>query len=835
MNRSSPSSLTRRALLQATAMGLLWGAVPRALRAQSVPVPLAILLTELPEGLGEQALETLLRPFLEGLVPVGLVLPQDDPPKARAIHALSRRYPGLVEAVLALPPETPLGTGSFDLARAGSDAALAMQTALAEPDIFRPLTAVAPAGPVPEPSPAGLRTVGLRSVFVLEGEGAAISWSADHVEWLRGSVTLSMEETGTGWVRAVETAVGDQPLVVVNLSLRTDDTAGAMSRAADLADRLSALRVAGGIRSLLPKEIFLRRAGADYRQSCLLLLERPAVDDPAVTAFAGELARAGLGHGWLEAGTPVEPAPFACRPAGVQVVARCVLSEGPLPDAARATVAIWSDLLSLPRVGFDAGGMLNLPVTVELSDVTTRGGLRTRFGATGDVFSDQVVLVRPGAIRQDSARRVLLTALTQMRDTDLVRFTGLADHLEAIYPNIWIADRRQAVDRFRAGLRPSDEGLPALARDRVMEDARRAWRYFTYEQSAVTGLSASTRFTSDEYSTSNPEITMWDVASTIHAVMSAMELGLLAPETGTERLARIVAALPTRELSGLALPAALMRHRTLGSTNRDFNGCDMGRLLVALKRAAGIPALTAQVGETVARWDLAATLDAAGPIDIRTGRTLPGETNHCTAYALAGYRLWLSDDPAEGDRITDVAAAMRFFQSDTMLTPLGAEPYMLRALELGASDGAALGMDALLSAETEAFETTGVFHALSETPLDRAPWFSYQGLDPRARPPGFAATFLPDDTGAPAGDAARDMVLSAKAAYLGAALRPTPFTLARLDHMRRTCAVGEAGFIVGTYARSSTPMTGYTDVNTNGIILEAASYLLTGRAPLVGG
>jgi hypothetical protein len=144
-------------------------------------------------------------------------------------------------------------------------------------------------------------------------------------------------------------------------------------------------------------------------------------------------------------------------------------------------------------------------------------------------------------------------------------------------------------------------------------------------------------------------------------------------------------------------------------------------------------------------------------------------------------------------------------------------------------------MDALLSAETEAFETTGVFHALSETPLDRAPWFSYQGLDPRARPPGFAATFLPDDSGAPAGDAARDMVLSAKAAYLGAALRPTPFTLARLDHMRRTCAVGEAGFIVGTYARSSTPMTGYTDVNTNGIILEAASYLLTGRAPLVGG
>ena len=82
----------------------------------------------------------------------------------------------------------------------------------------------------------------------------------------------------------------------------------------------------------------------------------------------------------------------------------------------------------------------------------------------------------------------------------------------------------------------------------------------------------------------------------------------------------------------------------------------------------------------------------------------------------------------------------------------------------------------------------------------------------------------------PAFRAAARMV-STKSAYAWAALTPHPYAQALLGLVRSKARIQDLGFASGIYAETGLATAGYSDSNTNGVVLEAIAYLLAGRKP----
>jgi len=136
--------------------------------------------------------------------------------------------------------------------------------------------------------------------------------------------------------------------------------------------------------------------------------------------------------------------------------------------------------------------------------------------------------------------------------------------------------------------------------------------------------------------------------------------------------------------------------------------------------------------------------------------------------------------------------------------------------------------DVLFEAQLRSFETTGRLKCVSETSLNMKPWFAYQGL--RVDLPGEAGWVI--RTGDPDPQFATETFLnqieaiSSKAAFLWAAHYPHPYSARLLALVRTTARVPDLGFSVGVFVRDGTPMQGYSDINTNGVILSAIAYSL---------
>lgn len=838
-------ALTRRAFLQTTTFWLGWGAVSGSAWSQNGSrSSVAVILSNLGRTLSAEDLNAILGPLFANLIPVGLVLPGANEDLAETIFALADKRPGLVEPLLEIPRDALDGQGSFDPAVEAANAAAHFKEAARPYGGFKPLSLFLNEPNEAWRSVAGLRSVGARSVFVrgTTGDKARRQTTEDNVEWLANGVALYASEPFATWRDAILSATEGPEAAVFHVSLGDAALEDAVARLSGVAALLKDLRDQGRFNSLLPKELFYRDDQGRFAQSALLLLEQsaaPNAEQDAMAEFSAQLTEAGFAFGVVHTApiSRMERDRFDCVVAGTGDQSerdRFILVKDANAGPIDATLALWPPSDAAPDFGMDATGTLNLPIGAEVNAVATRNLLREAFARTGGVFSDQVILIRAQAIGSELARSVMLDAIRQLHAFDLIAFKSLPGFLETLYPGIWTVDRAHEAQVFHSTPRAYDPAQFSSSRETLMADAGLAWAYFTRAENAATGLSAPTRYVSPGYTTVNRTITLWDVGSTLQAVISAIELGLEDRDKGIDRIERIVNAIPTRNVLGLTLPVAEMTFSSFETFNRDFNGCDVGRLLVALKRAARIEELRETIEATVGGWDLSETLGSTGPIDIKNGKIIRTPFNHCSAYAVEGYRLWgLVAEPFSGGLEQSWSDKVRQLETTDNLSPLGMEPYALRALEVGASGDTDLLIDALVSAETEAFREEGIYYALSETPLDREPWFSYQGLDVSGRPVTFAAQSQPVPGGVVEVAGADQLVLGAKAAYLGVALRPAPFTQARLERVRDLCGQETHGFIVGSYAKTGAPMTGYSDANTNGIILEAADYILNGRKPLL--
>ena len=173
---------------------------------------------------------------------------------------------------------------------------------------------------------------------------------------------------------------------------------------------------------------------------------------------------------------------------------------------------------------------------------------------------------------------------------------------------------------------------------------------------------------------------------------------------------------------------------------------------------------------------------------------------------------------------------MRLLHRAAFLGPFGAEPILLEAVERNQSDESRFLAEILFDAQLSWFEETGEMKCVSEAPLNFSPWFIYQGLrvDKRGREAWSISTKSNLAVYRTAEFMEKAELISTKSAYLWAATHPHDFTDRLMALVRAQTPIADHGFSVGVFASTSEPLEGYSDVNTNGIILTAIAKMLLG-------
>ena len=141
------------------------------------------------------------------------------------------------------------------------------------------------------------------------------------------------------------------------------------------------------------------------------------------------------------------------------------------------------------------------------------------------------------------------------------------------------------------------------------------------------------------------------------------------------------------------------------------------------------------------------------------------------AFGLWGYPVTSPySEPGSGssfDRGVDILHEVAEFG------PIGTEPHLLEAVELGASDLARAASEALFAAQVEEYLSTGKLVCVSEGPVNREPWFVYQGFQiGKDQDPWTFETLNPSPRFKTKGFIRAVDMLNSKAAFLWNVYRP---------------------------------------------------------------
>ncbi|MGB8815023.1 MAG: DUF3131 domain-containing protein, partial [Paracoccaceae bacterium] len=793
--------------------GAAFAALPPAgwLAAAPVAQPFFMVFDDITADTPVEALTTALAPFSNLGIPVGFILKLGDgpiPPTANAI-ALStalrdflQTYPDLGEAIAWLPN---LGEGPpYFQIRNASDVKSRLERFLGmhtqgKPDLPPSLTIAGHDRDGPLRLDAA-RAAGFRNVILLgQNLGQNGRTTSDQclnaMPCMRGSLTQAVTEGAYGMIRALRAQIGHGDMVMLTLSLENIGSiplAALRQRAEALADTIGAEMQADRIFAALPREHVFWFSTGNQRLIGLRVTAPPAGDfvgNAAFAAFQSALATAELaftvtgedqnpmaldGKTCLALPTtngptnlgPANPGPATCVIAGV-------LAPATLGALAEAGIEVVVQPVGAGSRGMDANGLLRLPENLSLTAPPAPGQDVAALALAQDI----VVSILPGAYATEPGRTALLAMLNSATKDAASAVVTIPDFADAILPADPVYQLMQAT---RRDIAPPGIAPPLLTdadRAALMQDAKIAWSYFDQMTETATGLCPSTVFFDGDWSSIYRVLTMWDYASLIQATLASHELGLIDDAQFTTRAEAILRGLPAQTIGGLVLPnSEVATYRPLSLT-RDYNACDTGRLLIALAELDRHPLAIGLCAKAVANWDLDGTLRDGRLHSVIFGRFVPLYTSHCAHYASRAFRLWgvtaasPYDDAMQGQSVTD--ARMRLLYGTAQIGAIGAEPLLLEGVELGFSAPTAFLADVLHTAQIRSFTATGDLVCVSEGPMDRAPWFTYQGLridvdqdfwDVQAIDPAAiyaSATFR---------DAAR--IISTKAAFLWAALRP---------------------------------------------------------------
>ena len=381
----------------------------------------------------------------------------------------------------------------------------------------------------------------------------------------------------------------------------------------------------------------------------------------------------------------------------------------------------------------------------------------------------------------------------------------------------------------------------AAQRALLLRSARTAWRYVA-RNTAQTGFAGAT----EVYRFS----TVWDLASSLAALHSARELGIVSAAEYRDRMDRALATLAElpmydstafNKMYGVESGRMVDRQQQPSRVGYGWSAIDHGRMLVWLRIIGTDTAYAARTRSIVARLRLDRLIVdgylRGQDIHPRYGQPLiarnrvygEGRIGY-EQYAAEGFAQW----GARGPLALAFAANARAVnvQGSTVLADvrgtdvLTSEPFIMMGLELGwtTPQWRTLSL-AMLAAQEARSREVGHLVMVSEDAVNTPPWFFYYYLLYRD-----GQSFL---VTSPLGHISPNFPrwVSTKAAFGYHALAPSDFTWRALTAVQPSGARG-GGWSAGVFEGRGTPTPAY-NLNTAAVVLESAAFVMRGSCPLI--
>lgn len=375
---------------------------------------------------------------------------------------------------------------------------------------------------------------------------------------------------------------------------------------------------------------------------------------------------------------------------------------------------------------------------------------------------------------------------------------------------------------------------PGTESEIFMSGARTAWAYVVNNTQPTTGL-AKGHYTFQYIAT-------WDIGSLIAATYCAHGLGIIDDATYDGRIRKILATLTTIPLFEGAAFNRFYDSETgqmvdseynISSSGSGWSSTDLGRLLTWLRIVAvNQPQYSNQTQAIVNRLNYSRLIvngELQG-LDVTPNgsrSTFSENALGYAQYAAAGFALWgkratsaLNAASAAGStNIHGVSVPIDTRGSSRTLS----EPYIMMGLETGFWNATLKDhAQRVLAAQQARYDNTGTITIVTEDALPDAPYFFYYYSVYHA-----GRTFVVE--GPQYGTYVdQPRWVSAKAAFAWRAIFPTPYTLIAFNAVQGAAEPGH-GWGAGVYEGTLKP-TGEANLNTAGMILEAALYQKRGRS-----
>jgi len=279
-----------------------------------------------------------------------------------------------------------------------------------------------------------------------------------------------------------------------------------------------------------------------------------------------------------------------------------------------------------------------------------------------------------------------------------------------------------------------------------MEIAKIAWRYFQNNTIEETGLVNSV----DKYNST----TFWDVASSIHAILSAYEIGLIEEKELDVRLNKLLHTIYDFPLYGNKLPNKVYNSITLEMSTYDnrptddgvgWSAMDIGRFLGSCKRIIhNYPRYNSLIKRIFNKWHLKEAINDAVLIGIglsfkdgvekKVQEGKLGYEEYCAkGFYLLGYdasNALLYDDFLAFVKINGIMIGTdsREVKHHPSYNYVLSDPYVLDGIEYGFDvNSIELGYRIFLVQKAQA-EKEGKLICVGETHIDQPPYFIYNSI-----------------------------------------------------------------------------------------------------------
>lgn len=858
--------MKRRAFLKTVAAGGLLAGAPLRLDAYARRKPTMTVITDIDPNTPMMHLRAMLGGMLAKGLPVscivrtraadGTVLRQDSP-LAVMLRDFMDQAPGLLELIAHAPDLA--GQSPHFHARKAYEARTELVEALVPDGDLRdtgPILLSLACEPSARPlSPEGARSAGIRNILVLPTGSEVVStetWGNGILRvfgGVRGDLFAAVESLGLPAPRQFQNVI---LLSVRENANKTEQVITAAARVyANVALQHEADQWTTNLRLC---DLQLRDGFFSFSRNVGLHLFAPGPGQsdllPGFEAFQSELEARGMPFSigpapietpeaatqgyWVETEAPPSQRPPGPGKSDPVTLVELDCDRPPVPlDDRRPFVDAGLGLILDPRAGgvqgIDACGRMRVPVL----QVTAEHARRPRMLEGAEGLRDLVIAISPDILRTRALRSALHTELGKLAKDWITSVVPVAGLVRPIAPRAHLVSLYRQTEAYQPRIAPVERVLSDAQKEVLLENAVMAWSYFYRFSNKTTGLCPATvKFIYGE-SKIHRAATMWDVGSHLNALMAAVDLDIITEREFRRNVDKILANIAGRTSQGRTLPSEWVKVDRSRSGNRNFDASDAGRLLAALWNLSRHRFGDDRPEKLVKSWDFHEVIIDGQIHSVRQGRLESSFTSHSAHYAARAFRNWGFDVDSPYEVFGARAEAddrIRLLEAAAAIGPLGAEPLLLEALDFGLSRESAYLADVLFGAQLREFDKTRQLVCVSEGPIDRSPWFTYQGLK-------FDA---PDRTWAI--DTTRDApkfeteafqesarVISSKAAFLWAAHVPHPFSDTLVDYVRAN-AKTTIGFASSIYTRNDKATQNYSDINTNGIILQSVAHMLRSKS-----